>query len=271
MAENLNEQEQIGITPENEPVVHQAKNPLLRSSSYEGQAKNQLAPKGLLAIITVLAVVALFASVQQWVKSLRLPFLIPESERSQSANNNSNANQGISDLLALQNKDTDGDGLSDYDELYLYYTSPYLEDSDSDGFNDAEEIKTNHNPNCPEGQTCQTLNAAQGNQAPTDLNDLANVSTEQIKQMLMSQGLSAEEVNKFSEAELRQVYDETLKAFQQPDYLNNLAGQAINITPAQIREMLVSQGMKQEEVNKFSDEELTTLWQEVAAQAQTEQ
>src|SRR3989344_2262751 len=50
------------------------------------------------------------------------------------------------DLLGLSKKDSDQDGLSDYDELYLYGTSPYLPDSDSDGVSDKREIATGADP-----------------------------------------------------------------------------------------------------------------------------
>lgn len=56
----------------------------------------------------------------------------------------------------LRAKDTDGDGLSDWDELNIYKTSPYLPDSDSDGVADREEILKGADPNCPTGQTCST-------------------------------------------------------------------------------------------------------------------
>lgn len=60
-----------------------------------------------------------------------------------------------SKTLELQKtKDTDRDGLSDYDELYLYHTSPYLADSDSDGIQDAVEIAQGTDPNCPSGKPC---------------------------------------------------------------------------------------------------------------------
>ena len=36
-------------------------------------------------------------------------------------------------------KDTDGDGLTDYEEIYLTWTDPLLTDTDGDGINDAEE------------------------------------------------------------------------------------------------------------------------------------
>lgn len=42
--------------------------------------------------------------------------------------------------------DTDGDGLSDRDEVEKYKTNPLVADTDRDGFTDAEEIKNGYNP-----------------------------------------------------------------------------------------------------------------------------
>ena len=42
--------------------------------------------------------------------------------------------------------DSDGDGISDYDELYVYGTNPYLADTDGDGMPDAWEIAHGLNP-----------------------------------------------------------------------------------------------------------------------------
>ena len=260
MVNNLNEQESANS------LINE-KSPVPPESTLKNQ-KKPMSPKGLLTIMAILAVVAVLTAGQQWVKSLRLPFLIPEAERN-LVNDNGNTNQSITNILVLQNKDTDTDGLSDYDELYLYQTSPYLEDSDSDGFNDFEEIKSNNDPNFPQGQTCQAQGASLGSQLPSSLDNLANLSTEQIKQLLVEQGMSLEEVNKFSETELRQVYEETLNAVQEPGYFNELmANQAANLTPAEIKQILLSSGVKEEEIAKFSDEELTKLWQEAAAQAE---
>lgn len=42
--------------------------------------------------------------------------------------------------------DSDGDGLTDYRETFLYKSSPTKFDTDGDGYNDGLEIKTNHSP-----------------------------------------------------------------------------------------------------------------------------
>lgn len=59
---------------------------------------------------------------------------------------------GLSNRLELQigtspvNRDTDGDGLSDSEEVNGYQTSPVLEDSDNDGLLDGEEVALNLSP-----------------------------------------------------------------------------------------------------------------------------
>lgn len=80
--------------------------------------------------------------------------------------------QGTAAIDALKAKDTDGDGLSDYDELYVYHTSPYIKDTDSDGIDDGTEVKNGTDPNCPQGKDCGVpapVNAPAGNQPDTNL------------------------------------------------------------------------------------------------------
>lgn len=43
-------------------------------------------------------------------------------------------------------KDSDGDTVSDYDEINLYFTSPFSADSDNDAFPDGAEIQNGYNP-----------------------------------------------------------------------------------------------------------------------------
>ena len=42
--------------------------------------------------------------------------------------------------------DTDGDGLSDRDEVVVWHTDPLKADTDGDGYNDGDEVKNGFNP-----------------------------------------------------------------------------------------------------------------------------
>jgi hypothetical protein len=83
----------------------------------------------------------------------------------------------------LKMSDTDGDGLNDYDELYVFRTSPFLEDSDSDGASDGLEVSQSTDPNCPAGRTCRQARstAGSGSQTETPSGDAvpSNISTEE--------------------------------------------------------------------------------------------
>lgn len=55
----------------------------------------------------------------------------------------------------LKEADSDKDTINDYDELYVFRTSPFLEDSDSDGIIDSKEIAMGSDPTCAQGKTCR--------------------------------------------------------------------------------------------------------------------
>ena len=57
-------------------------------------------------------------------------------------NANNERQRGTSDTLS----DTDGDGLSDPDEVNIHHTNPLSADSDSDGYSDGTEIQSGYNP-----------------------------------------------------------------------------------------------------------------------------
>ncbi|NMA91138.1 MAG: VWA domain-containing protein, partial [Amphibacillus sp.] len=48
------------------------------------------------------------------------------------------------------NDDTDEDGLTDYDEIFVYYTDPLSTDTDADGLSDILEIEYDMDPNNPD-------------------------------------------------------------------------------------------------------------------------
>lgn len=60
---------------------------------------------------------------------------------------------GISDQdevvrgMDIENPDSDSDGLFDREEVMVYNTDPTLADTDGDGFSDGDEVKGGYNPN----------------------------------------------------------------------------------------------------------------------------
>jgi hypothetical protein len=120
-------------------------------------------------LFVVIGASALILGVLSANKDINAPMQVNEAATAK-------ANALTNGVEALKTKDTDGDGLSDYDELYVYHTSPYIKDSDSDGIPDGVEIKNGTDPNCPEGKNCGT--PAPANYPPPtampDLNTAAN-------------------------------------------------------------------------------------------------
>ena len=150
-------------------------------------------------------------------------------------------------IETLKLKDTDGDGLSDYDELYVYHTSPYIKDSDSDGIDDGVEVKNGTDPNCPQGKDCgipAPINLPNTNgSTPLDLlnispDDLLGTGTNantvlpplsgttgnileatpenvgQIRQMLKNQGLTDDILSAIDDATLIKMYNDSIAAAQ---------------------------------------------------------
>jgi hypothetical protein len=62
-------------------------------------------------------------------------------------------NDGLGDNIESKygcdpnNPDTDGDGLEDGDEVYIYQTDPTKKDTDGDGYSDKEEVEKGSDPN----------------------------------------------------------------------------------------------------------------------------
>jgi hypothetical protein len=107
------------------------------------------------------------------------------SDTNVDSNGNVIANDANKNDARLKTQDTDGDGLSDWDELNTYKTSPYLADSDGDGYSDKNEIDSGNDPNCPQGQTCnhsETIAASSTDTTGLDssLNSSVNSSSQSL-------------------------------------------------------------------------------------------
>lgn len=125
-------------------------------------------------------------------------------------------------LVGMKVKDTDADGINDFDESYIFRTSPYLADSDSDGESDRDELAQGSNPNCPKGSECGPMAGAYVSATSTIASDLAppdyaqierllNPTADEIRQILIESGMNAAELEKIDDVTLIELYQESLK------------------------------------------------------------
>jgi hypothetical protein len=140
----------------------------------------------------------------------------------------------------LKRQDTDGDGLSDYDELNVYHTSPYLADSDSDGIPDGVEVKNGTDPNCPKGKDCSAAGSvAAPVSTSTDISALAST---------YASNSGATDLNSVSVAS------------SSSDAANNalLSGQ---LNAATLRQVLIKSGVDKSSLDKISDADLLKAYE----------
>lgn len=114
-------------------------------NSFQRLSKPQ---KYAVVILAILAVAIVVFWVWQMNNKIRAPYNYNQGQEKPVVETPSDV-----DTL-LRDRDTDQDGLSDYDEIYVYKTSPYLEDTDSDGLTDRQEVVGSSDPNCPQGKNC---------------------------------------------------------------------------------------------------------------------
>lgn len=140
--------------------------------------------------------------------------------------------------------DTDGDGLTDYEEIFIYNTSAYLEDTDSDGLIDKEEVEKGSDPNCPVGGNCFSLidfeAQANASQVVSSTIDNTTVLVPSQSEDFISGGANDD----MSEDDLRRA----------------LAGE---IEASALRELLIAGGADKAVLDQISDEELLASYRDV--------
>jgi hypothetical protein len=151
---------------------------------------------------------------------------------------------------ALRYRDTDSDGLTDFDELYVYSTSPYLVDTDSDGLTDLEEIESGKNPSCAEGKDCYSSIVENASAVPstTTTEDTADDGT-------------SLDIMDYTEDEISATFE------------------SLVYSPDTMRELLIDAGLSESIVEQISDDELvemateiftsSTLWSEIESATTT--
>ncbi len=195
------------------------------------------------SVLAVFAVLLIFLWSAQLKKSISGPF---DKKSNNSISNNIAEKSSEDSEESLRSKDTDNDGLSDWDELYFYNTSPYLEDSDSDGFTDKEEVDNGKDPNCPAGRDCYGGGITESDE-----------------------GFAGEEDDHANSGSL----DNLLDQFGvKDDFSSTAENQQIgSLFPPEmpaddLRKMLIEYGMDKKMLDQLSDEQLLESYKEVLGQ-----
>ena len=196
----------------------------------KGWATFAIEQKVGVVIFGVTGVVGLVLSIVFISQSLKTPFQIDYNGEEFATTSERNAEE----IQTQKMTDTDGDGLNDYDELNVFRTSPYLADSDSDGFDDNQEIKSGNDPNCPTDKNCgRAVDTGVNNPlVASDLTDdlpfedaglgitvtgeddvqalLGQLTNEDIRTALLEQGIDQATVDALSDEELRDMFNSAL-------------------------------------------------------------
>ena len=207
-----------------------------------------------LLFLTVFSLAIIFVSSLSIKNSIRKPFDIKGGEKKEVVNNNcadgscnvdndKNAIREDNDSLKLI--DTDGDGILDWDELFIYGTSPYLEDTDGDGLTDYEEISYKTDPNCFEGRDCSSFIAS-----PVAENSVDDSTPDNL-----------DELYNLLEAELGE--DEIgIVDYQKEDVDSEAFSDLFNISPEELRAELLEAGISKDDLDSISDEDLLNIYKE---------
>lgn len=190
----------------------------------------------------------------------------------------------IADLFNLKNIDTDKDGLNDFDEIYLYKTSPYLEDTDGDSILDKKERDEGTDPLCPKGSACESISQnkiASGEEKISGAGE--ELSLDEIRSFLIKSGADEEMLSKIDDNVLKEVYNETIKetGINPKDFSlegksvsdnskNNPASGLENLSAQEIRDLLTDNGAGKEILNQIDDENLKIIFNQFLKSKESE-
>ena len=168
----------------------------------------------------------------------------------------------LNDVETLKKLDTDKDNLSDYLEIYVYGTSAYIEDTDSDGLLDGAEVVSGNNPLCgqAEGCTSESIIAPASNTTNSLL--ALYSSEEQLRQGLMQLGFTEADLAPLSQQDMMELYEQTNNLLQtQPESFQQEAISTLyNLTPNEVRALLIEDGASEIDLATISDEQLMEMY-----------
>lgn len=242
---------------------------------------------GIFIVIGFAAIIFGFLHFRQGLHDPFKPFMTDYNKKT-------NDQEQAEKLAELKTTDSDSDGLNDFDELYQYNTSPYIADSDSDGISDSDEIKKGSDPNCAEGREClQTRTDTSGNENINGTIDASDLTPDQLRNILVQNGVPKASLDKMDDATLLKYYQEALISTRNTvgetnantnwnnqnsqkntnDVYANLLPENVNgsssvqdlnnLSAAEIRKLLVSTGeLDEASLANISDEQLKSIFQE---------
>lgn len=183
-------------------------------------------------IVAVTSVMALVVGVFYMARTLHKPFDISYTGPLFLSGSEKRALE----VDQQKTKDTDSDGLTDYDELYIHRSSPYLKDTDGDGISDVAEVNLDETKSIigsPDGS--DTPEIADGitdlfgagfyvstpgvdsiNQATAggQVEDLSKVTPGFLRDALRAQGATEEQLRYVTDQQLMERYLDALKQYQ---------------------------------------------------------
>lgn len=183
--------------------------------------------------LAVLGLVAVGFGFYQVYASVYDTFKKQGNIKSVSEANEESTIAGLKYTLMLQDKDSDKDGLNDYDEQYIYGTSPYVADTDSDGISDRTELEQGTDPLCHKLQDCTGGSITIPATRTTALEAEVNVPV-------------------VPEAPT-----------DKPALPADVAAELNNVTPAEIRSFLKESGFPEAQLEGITDDQLMVTWKEV--------
>ena len=230
------------------------------------QAKKFRSPgEKTVAILAIIAIFAGLVAIYMSLSNISQPDWLNQAIKSVP-----NLNSDLTADAELRNTDTDGDGLSDYQELKIYGSSPYLSDTDSDGLSDLEEIEQGTDPNCS-GNACAAVNSGQSAVPIQELGVVDSLTPEQLRQLLLQADMPQAVVDSFSDSELVEIYNRLLAGESVEEAIND-SGEAPavssvdtvddlkNLSGSQIRDLLIERGVPSAMISSIDDDQLKAMF-----------
>ncbi|MBI4139076.1 hypothetical protein HY479_02900 [Candidatus Uhrbacteria bacterium] len=223
------------------------------AGAWRRLAKDQKISAGLLGVC---GLIAFALSVQRLQASIRDPFTVSKDKFLQARTTIEGLNPEQRELDASKRRDTDGDGISDYDEK-LIGTSPYLRDTDGDGVPDNVELAQGGNPNCFAGQPCASQEI-----------DLSLVATS--SPFLIQRSVPGGEAL-YAEFQ-RGVNDQKRVVREQTGSTSTVLEEGLVRDPAVIRKVLLDSGKVDPEIlNKITDAQLLQVYDQAVLEQSRKQ